>query len=265
MILVCPSCETRYKVDDSSLGDEGRQVKCARCGHVWHAGPEPQLPPLPEPPQAPEPEAPPEPPEAPSEQPAEQDERPPPIPDPRDDLRPPAPPLGDLAAGISIAQEPPSKAPPAGARRGPAGWALLGLAVVGVGLAGYAARDQLIAAWPPAAKLYDALGVPHGGARLMSELTEGGLVIEEVESVWNTEEDQIVLTVRGTVANRSTIERPVPPLVIWLADDADRQLQSWGLTVDAEVLAPGESVGFETSIDNPADDAKRVEIAVLDS
>ena len=37
MILVCPSCDTRYFADDSSIGKEGRRVRCATCGHAWHA------------------------------------------------------------------------------------------------------------------------------------------------------------------------------------------------------------------------------------
>ena len=37
MILVCPSCDTRYFADDTSIGKEGRRVRCATCGHAWHA------------------------------------------------------------------------------------------------------------------------------------------------------------------------------------------------------------------------------------
>ncbi|MEM9670181.1 MAG: MJ0042-type zinc finger domain-containing protein [Pseudomonadota bacterium] len=36
MILTCPSCETQYFADDDSIGDSGRSVKCASCGHSWH-------------------------------------------------------------------------------------------------------------------------------------------------------------------------------------------------------------------------------------
>ncbi|MEM8633959.1 MAG: zinc-ribbon domain-containing protein [Pseudomonadota bacterium] len=36
MILTCPSCETQYFADDESIGDSGRSVKCAACGHSWH-------------------------------------------------------------------------------------------------------------------------------------------------------------------------------------------------------------------------------------
>jgi predicted Zn finger-like uncharacterized protein len=36
MILTCPSCETQYFADDSTIGDSGRSVKCAACAHTWH-------------------------------------------------------------------------------------------------------------------------------------------------------------------------------------------------------------------------------------
>lgn len=36
MILTCPSCDTQYFADDTTIGDSGRTVKCAACGHSWH-------------------------------------------------------------------------------------------------------------------------------------------------------------------------------------------------------------------------------------
>jgi predicted Zn finger-like uncharacterized protein len=39
MILTCPHCATRYHLDPSSLGGQGRTVRCASCGHRWKASP----------------------------------------------------------------------------------------------------------------------------------------------------------------------------------------------------------------------------------
>jgi predicted Zn finger-like uncharacterized protein len=35
MILTCSSCSTRYLIDPTQLGDSGRVVRCAKCGHSW--------------------------------------------------------------------------------------------------------------------------------------------------------------------------------------------------------------------------------------
>jgi len=36
MILTCPSCFARYLIAGDALGDAGRDVRCGKCGHVWH-------------------------------------------------------------------------------------------------------------------------------------------------------------------------------------------------------------------------------------
>ena len=40
MILTCPECETQYFAEDSTIGESGKTVKCAACGHSWFVGPE---------------------------------------------------------------------------------------------------------------------------------------------------------------------------------------------------------------------------------
>jgi predicted Zn finger-like uncharacterized protein len=40
MILECPECRTRYLVPDTSIGAEGRTVRCANCRHSWHQEPD---------------------------------------------------------------------------------------------------------------------------------------------------------------------------------------------------------------------------------
>ena len=37
MLIVCPSCATSYQIDASSVGAQGRMVRCARCRATWFA------------------------------------------------------------------------------------------------------------------------------------------------------------------------------------------------------------------------------------
>jgi predicted Zn finger-like uncharacterized protein len=37
MIIGCPECSTKFGIPDGALGDAGRKVRCAKCGHVWLA------------------------------------------------------------------------------------------------------------------------------------------------------------------------------------------------------------------------------------
>lgn len=39
MILTCPQCATRYRVNGASFAPPGRQVRCAKCQHSWFQSP----------------------------------------------------------------------------------------------------------------------------------------------------------------------------------------------------------------------------------
>lgn len=35
MIVTCPNCAAKYKIDRTAIGDKGRMVACANCRHRW--------------------------------------------------------------------------------------------------------------------------------------------------------------------------------------------------------------------------------------
>ncbi|MEP5066422.1 zinc-ribbon domain-containing protein, partial [Roseibium sp.] len=39
MKIKCPDCSTSYDIKPQVLGDQGRSVKCARCGNRWFVSP----------------------------------------------------------------------------------------------------------------------------------------------------------------------------------------------------------------------------------
>jgi predicted Zn finger-like uncharacterized protein len=123
MQITCPSCEAAYAVPDEKIA--GRVVKCARCGHKWTPVPAP----LPE----------------------------------------PAPMTAaiaayDFTASRSDPDEPVSVTPAAPARPPRdrpllAAWLVSVVLLIGIAVAAYFARDQIMQAWPPSQRLYAALGL----------------------------------------------------------------------------------------------------------
>ena len=47
MIVSCPACATRFSLDASMLGPNGRNVRCAKCSHRWRQEPPAPIEPLP--------------------------------------------------------------------------------------------------------------------------------------------------------------------------------------------------------------------------
>ena len=35
MIISCPECSGKFRIDASALGAGGRTVRCGKCGHTW--------------------------------------------------------------------------------------------------------------------------------------------------------------------------------------------------------------------------------------
>jgi predicted Zn finger-like uncharacterized protein len=182
MRIACPSCHAEYEVPDAMLAGGARQLRCARCGHGFlgalpaaPAGapqPKPSLAPpevaksAPTPPSEPLATVPPakpasaEAPSAPVSVAAPKAPEPAPAPASPPGMaaspdRPP-PTRGPVQhSPIDAPQDPP---PPATGRLA-AAW-LGSLALVGAGVAALLVfHAEIAAAWPPAARLYVALGL----------------------------------------------------------------------------------------------------------
>ena len=35
MIITCPNCNKQFNIDNSAIPDEGRDLQCGSCNHVW--------------------------------------------------------------------------------------------------------------------------------------------------------------------------------------------------------------------------------------
>ena len=150
MILVCPACQTRYKVDDEALSrPSGRTVRCANCGHSWHyQASQPPLPPLAR-------------------------------------LRESV----EAAERAELATTPrPAITAPTSSRRRPGsglGWVIVILLVGGAVVAAIFGRNQIVAIWPRSGQIYDLVGLKTGPlgagldiANVTSTRNADGLIVE---------------------------------------------------------------------------------------
>jgi predicted Zn finger-like uncharacterized protein len=197
MILSCTACGTRYLIDPVLLGPEGRVVRCAKCGHQWTQTPPEDLPRQVELP------------------PLESDFRT--IPGA---ARPP---------GTNLPAFPPQRRP----RSGVIAWAVLLLIVGGVIGGGLLARDAVVAAWPPAAKLYELIGFAY-------EEAGSGLELRNVSSASRSEV--------------SSAARDVPSMRV-IVKEGDKDGQNWTFKAAQSRLLPGETASFVTSVRNPSPNA----------
>jgi predicted Zn finger-like uncharacterized protein len=205
MILVCPTCHVRYKVEDAAVSrPAGRAVRCASCGHSWHY-------------------------------------LTPPPPPTRLRERAPATPPAELAVEPRAAITAPD--PPRRRARSGLGWVvlilLIGCAVVGV----IVGRDQIVAMWPPAAQIYELVG-------LKLQPLGAGLEIGNVTSTRNADG----LIVEGDITNRVGVPHEVPHLRVALRDANRHELIFKIVDPPREKLLPGETSHFVVGF-LPAPDA----------
>ena len=293
MILTCPSCETRYEINASALPPGGRTVRCAKCGNSWTeqstevaapvAAPAPVAPPAPAAPEVPDvPDMPvaqevgfddPAPARAPAA-PVIDDNFPDPLPAPvdfddddDDDFEVPS--LDDIDDMPNIAPRG-SKRGKKGARGKKAsgggggkriglmiGWISLLVFVIALVVGGLFGRDMIIASWPPASQLYDAIGM---GDPPLSELLD----ISGIKPIPGRDKDnKAILTITGNVVNISGEMMTVPMLAGALLDAKRAPVFEWTFKAPKSELKPGEKIEFSTLVPDPPKTAQGLKISFV--
>jgi predicted Zn finger-like uncharacterized protein len=127
------------------------------------------------------------------------------------------------------------------------GW-LVGVLVVLVLASAVIGRNEIVAAFPASASIYQKLGFP-----LDMQL---GLKLEEVTSKSLTESGVTILVVEGAIVNATDQDRPVPPVRVILLDGDRRELRQEVFTAKDTHLGPGGRTSFSGRLVNPAEQAR---------
>ncbi|MGB8273951.1 MAG: DUF3426 domain-containing protein [Alphaproteobacteria bacterium] len=138
-------------------------------------------------------------------------------------------------------------------RAGALGWVLFLLVVAGLAGGAYQYRQQIVAYWPPAARLYSELGIK---LKVVGE----GLEIRNLTLARSGSGATPVLLITGEIANVAEIPHDVPALRGALVTSDSRELQDWTFSADHARLMPGEIATFKTEVANP--DPAAVNVAI---
>ncbi len=221
MILSCPVCRTRYRVDEDALrGQSGRTVRCAHCGHTWHQAALPQS--------------------------AEHGD--------------PANGIGRIEPALEVPPRPattlevpprPRTLPEPPRRRsrwGALRWLVIAVLLALAVLAGVVvARGAVVALWPPAARFYALAG-------FAAEPPWTGLKIEKLAPSRTPDG----LVIEGDIANNGKTTQDLPRLRVALRDTSEKEVQFKIVDPPQPRLAPGAVAHFKTPFDHPDDAAKGV-------
>jgi predicted Zn finger-like uncharacterized protein len=237
MLIVCPSCASRYELDGAKLGPDGRKVRCANCQTLWHVDPEPELPevPTPEETQALLNEE--------LEQAAAVDAQISAVaaetPDePAPDAPVPAAPRGKRP-GRGGRKGAKAKARPSRAVVAAASLSLFGIAAMGLLVV---QRDTVARAAPQLADVFETLGFP---------VNVRGLKLGSVESGLVEDAGGRFLVVEGDVTNIAKSNTRIPPIEVAVQDAAGQTLYSWKTDPPRPELEPAELMRFRARLAAP--------------
>lgn len=220
MILICPSCDTRYFTEASALGGSGRKVKCTSCGHSWFATPPEEGDIATAPPEA-------------AGLSREQVER-----------------LRRNAAQSAAAGGPHAEFRMREMERRRRNRAMAAVLAWGGGLvlfggaatAAAAFRDSVVSAWPRTATVYTALGL---------KVNRFGLDLANVTARRSFDGTTPVLTVAGKVQNRSGAARKAPLVRVSMRDEHGKEVGHWLDRLPRAEIPAAATVEFSTRIVSP--------------
>lgn len=223
MIVVCPSCATRYDLP-AAVSPKGSIVRCRACNHSWLEGAAVEVV---------------------DAEPVPAQIHATPAEDPR---------VGQMAERLMRVSREAAEAEMEEKRRRRArrqAWASLAAAVAMQVGAAIVFADWVQDRFPQTSHAYALVGVERPAA----------FAITRVEQKQMMTDGTRVLAIRGEIANRSSLARPAPGLSFALTDKDGRTVHAWALaSVTTRPMQPGEATTFVTRLASPPLAAAHVKI-----
>ena len=233
MIVTCPSCETKYRVDGEALMARGGKVRCNSCAHVWVVEEDALT--LAEPAG---------PPEAAAAEPG-----------------PEAAVAAESTRTFGSGGAKPHKIvrERAEQRRRKARLAAEGAAWTGIAavlcvamLGAWLFRGEIVTAFPASNAAYAMAGVA---------VNPYGLEVRELSASRGEGEDDGALIVEGVVHNVSGRDRRALPLNAALLDEDGAPLVEWVIVLESHDIEPGGAERFRTVLEDAPDAAAQIDVA----
>lgn len=239
MDVSCPNCATRFRIPEGAIGEDGRTVRCSKCGHTWH-----QMPVVAEPEDGQQADAAAE--EATKADEADAEDSPPIRPEilaAGGEIDTPPPISGDLLSDRPSFEAEVAKSK-SGSGLATALWLLLIVALVGALAAAWFKRDWIVANYPAAAPIYERLGLAEAEAPLPLRIDDVTSIIRRVDG-----ERRYIIT--GLIQNTSEAPHAIPPMRGLILGEGGEELVRWDFQAGAGTLAGQGSMTFETSVAAP--------------
>lgn len=220
MILICPDCSTRYLLSASAIGEEGRNVRCAKCDHEWF-------------------------------QESEEDENKS-LADDLDSLTDSVeeeqPPLEEEAIPDAVKPIPEGSNVPAFAADVIARKVGMKAHLISSGAAllvfiaflagGVVFKQQVASFWPPAIAMYEVAGIP---VKFEGE----GLLMQSLSStIFKDDHERDILVLKGRVINMTDHAIDVPKMIATLRSTNGKDGEGWIINAPVDQVAPSASFAF---------------------
>ena len=222
MIISCPSCATRYNLQEQRIPADGMAISCASCGHRWIESRAIEIVDI-----------------SPSNMPTVIEHG------------------FEPDSEVKRLVEASKKAKEAFATRKRQrlarlrGWAILaGFLVAPLGAAA-SFPEAVVSIAPITVRAYDAIGY---------NVNIFGLEVRRIEQQHAIVDGTRVLTIKGEITNVSNSPQKLPWLRFGLNDGNRQEVYSWTLDTGARPLRAGETTSFVTRVASPPETAKNVQI-----